>query len=279
MRRKILNSICAVLTAAACTVPVWAEPMTAAQAAEALASIHPDYAYASPAGLMIEIPEDSRKYLGKILNDNFINEVFRSEDSNTIGTLNGTKNDNGTITWNVSYETLSELSYKDDYVKTWCSQTVPLLAPSGTDRMTALRSIYDWMVATYPYGYDVVEEGRAGDYQNAYETIMTGKAICASYSKLFRSMVETLPLYSQTGLVDWETGTDHIKVATVECYSDIDGSGHQWAAIQEADGSWRYFDHVYGTDGFNLTVQEKQAQLNQMYPSDGFIIENLRWNY
>ena len=218
MKGKILNSICAVLTAAACTVPVWAEPMTAAQAAEALVEADDSHSLRISNGSDLRFMRDIRGYE---LED-ATNAVFRSSDIYTyIGY--------GTV-YEITADQLERMAYEDDYVTTWCRENVPNIVADKLSIPAAVKCVYDWISDTMPYDHDALSSDRVGssEQQSAYTALTKSKAICASYSKLFRAMIETIP-FNGTGNVDWVNGTEHLKVSVIDC---MNGSvGHEWAAI------------------------------------------------
>lgn len=257
MRGKILNSVCAVLTAAACTVPAFAAPVSAEDAVQAIISAdETGKITASGSGIAVNGASDSevRKAL---------NEVFRSEDI-------GSVIEPGEKLSYISKEDIEQLAYQDDYVKTWCSENVPNIVPSGLSLGEAENRVYEYLDAI-PYANEEANDtGKTLDMQSAYSIFTYNKGICASYSHLFRAMMEAIPFNAETGLTDWAAGNDHVEVALVSYISD-ENSGHQWAAVKTPEWAdtpidWQYFDLIYDSEGNSLSKQQVEARLMKMFP-------------
>lgn len=172
-----------------------------------------------------------------------INSVFRSGDSCDLGSCKCWYDvaEPDVLEYEVGYEQLDKLVREQGYVDTWCSENVPGIIPDGTDKETAIHLIYDWILNFAEYDETILYTDRQKTSQSAYSIITTGRGICSSYSKLFRSMIEIIPFNGENGLVDWQNGTDHITVAIID-YCPLDSNGHEWAAIQSTDGTWLHYD-------------------------------------
>lgn len=281
MRRTFTNTICAVITAATCMVPVWAEPMVATEAAQAIVE-------ADRAGVLY-LSGDALYFNGVVegdIVDAAINKVFRTEDFSTITGKH-------TIT-SISQDMLEKLAYQDDYVLTWCADNVKNIVPDGYNEPAALRAVYDW-ISAIPYDTQAVENGDTSYLQSAYGALTGGTAVCASYSKLFRAMVECIP-FSANGFVDWENGDIHKSVSVVSYH---DGrTGHEWATIKttilrplwtEVMGNAQdlskycgeeytlYFDITRGRDGFAEDETSMDAYIRSIYPESS--MNNWKWQY
>lgn len=168
MRRTFTNTICAVITAATCMAPVWAEPMVATEAAQAIVE-------ADQAGVLY-LSGDALYFNGVVegdIIDAAINKVFRTEDFSTVTGRH-------TIT-SISQDMLEKLAYQDDYVLTWCADNVKNIVPDGYNEPAALRAVYDW-ISAIPYDTQAVENGDTSYLQSAYGALTGGTAVCASYS-------------------------------------------------------------------------------------------------
>lgn len=237
---KMRSIICMLGTTIILAVPTLATPMTGREAAEALAAQCDDFYVKG--GLYSRRMTDEEFW---IMMEAAINKAFRQGDSCDLGTCTyWTWDDAPDLReYEVPLEKLERLVYEQDYVDGWCKENVPLIVSDGMDRDTAIRTIYDWIIAFATYDYDALtDDVLLSNEQSAYSLLTTGKGVCASYSKLFRGMVEVVPFNIETGGVDWQSGTEYIKVALVDKRSSDGASGHEWNAIQSSDGTWYCYD-------------------------------------
>lgn len=146
------------------------------------------------------------------------------------------------VVYQIPADSIWLLLTRQRFVEEWLSIHVPSVVPAGTDRSTAIRMVFDYIVTNYSYDYDAPDDFYSiHDSQGAYRIITTGQGICSGYSKLFRGMVEYLPFTAQ-GIVDYESQeVSHIPVAIVNWTQGKEG--HEWNAIQDpADGLWYHYD-------------------------------------
>lgn len=140
--------------------------------------------------------------------------------------------------YSINSTDIAKLEGRIAYVNDWLKANMPTIIPSGTDRETAIRTAFNYIIDNYPYDDYLTSYEQKADAQGAYYVIANGKGICASYSKLFRAMLEYLP-FNTSGVVDYnEPNPTHIIVAIV---NDADHT-HEWDAIQDPDGTWYYYD-------------------------------------
>lgn len=249
---KLINTICAVLVATVCMVPAWAEPMTAAQAAQAITDAGSGDFYTYGNGyLYISGSMDYDTFREK--SEEAINKVFRTSNFCDVRyQYDGNKD--VSARFRLLPSEMDKLAYQDDYVLTWCREQVPNIAPNGMTREQAIRAVFDWIIDYAEYDWDYLNE--SGKYQSAYSLLTTGHGICSSYSKLFRAMLEVVPFSAETGLTDWTCGTEHMEVAIVD-YIPEGEDGHEWTAIQDPDGTWKHYDLSYsdygGSERYGMT--------------------------
>lgn len=114
----------------------------------------------------------------------------------------------------------------------WSEAAARRVVPDGVAKKTAAKDAYWYITYKFPYDYAAVEDTNLMlEAQSAYYCLENGKGICASQSKLFRCLVEAIPLNPETGLVDWNCAEpDHLQVYLVK------NDNHQFAAIRFEKG-------------------------------------------
>ncbi len=148
----------------------------------------------------------------------------------------------GGVIYRIPADQVDFLLARQAYVQEWLARTVPSVIPAGTDAKSAIRTVFDYIIANYSYDYDAPEDFYSiHDSQGAYRIITTGRGICSGYSKLFRGMVEYLP-FNEQGVVDYEAEEGgHLSVAIVNWTKGHEG--HEWNAIKDPkDGQWYHYD-------------------------------------
>lgn len=228
----ILTGILSLVTC----VSAYAAPMTYSEAADALVKTNTGFrSYGS--SVEIDVSEADHGNVWGMM-QNGINDVFRSCSYHTLGSY--TWYSDGISRYYVLNTTqLKELSEHQAAVEEWSRSVATQLFPDGMDRESAILTSFLHITRNYSYDKkcpDDIEKRR--EAQDAYYLITNGSGICASFAKTFRSLVEAVPFNPSTWTVDWKCSSPvNIKVAIVE-NPDI----HEWAAIQENDSSWRYYD-------------------------------------
>lgn len=238
MRKHFVAFMMAVAVTMAAALPAYAAPMTNS---EAIAALHQAdgrvYKNGDSANITVDLSvTDWSQTIANILS-----KAFPACAQPEIGPIYYEYNDGSVRTFTISAAQLATLAEHQDVTNQWANSTARALFPSGTDRNTVLRTAYLHIARNYPYanGISTAEAKRA---QGAYYMITTGKAICASYTKAYRALVEAVPFDPATGLVSWECAAPtRIKVAIV--YND----GHEWNAIQDPDGTWYHYDLATAT--------------------------------
>ena len=221
------------------------------------------------------------------ITDKAINKILRSED---FCTIRGTR----PIIPKITESEINNLIYRDNYVKEWCLKNVPNIVSNGDNQITAFRKIYNYVISI-PYNYESYNEKDGSEFQSAYSAIVENKAICASYSKLFRSMIEIIP-FDDLGFVDWNNGKNYISVMLG--WYDNGKIAHEWAAINtkipaplwalsslDNEDLTKYygnettinFNFTYGNSGFGISTDFLINQLINVYPE--MTKDKLDWFY
>ena len=239
MRKHFVAFMMAVTVAITTAFPVYAAPMTNA---EAIAALHQAdgrvYKNGDTANITVDLAVTNwNQTITEILN-----KAFPACGQPEIGPVYYEYDDGSSVRdFTISAAQLATLAEHQDVTNQWADSTAKALFSSGTDRNTVLQTAYLHIARNYPYanGISAAEVKKA---QGAYYMITTGKAICASYTKAYRALIEAVLFDPVTGLVNWECAAPaRIKVAIV--YND----GHEWNAIQDPDGSWYHYDLATAT--------------------------------
>ena len=172
----------------------------------------------------------------------------------------------GGVRFTFSANDVATLESHKAYVDSWIAANIQGIVPAGTPRDAAIRMIFDYIVEHYTYDYACLNnQYTCEEAQGAYYAITNQRGICASITKLFRGMVESLPL-NAAGVVDYAmdpSAASHIKVAVV---GDT-GLVHEWAAIQDADGTWYHYDP-------STTIENRaKGEAPAIYLPDGTVID------
>lgn len=175
---------------------------------------------------------------------NGINNVFRSCSHHTLGRYTWYSNGISRY-YELDAKKLKELSEHQAAVDEWSRSIATQLFPDGTDRESVIYTSYLHIIRNYSYDMKCLDDAeKRQEAQDAYYLITNGSGICSSFAKTFRSLVEIVPFNPSTWTVDWECSSPiNIKVAIVENLHI-----HEWAAIQENDSSWRYYDCTFKKD-------------------------------
>lgn len=280
MKNRIASILTAMVVLLSSCVPVIATPMTTAQAAQALTASSDRISMDTQGdGIRYHLYQNENKQWDKFLN-NSINTTFRACNIRAVYTMitYHTNTEDNSTEYIINKASLDALALHQDTVDEWAHFVTTQLLPDGTDRNTVLKLCYLHIARNYAYDREIVANDDRGKQllaQDAYYMITTGKAICASYARAFRALVEAVPFNKSTGLVDWASAEpDRIKVAIIEDRS----VRHAWNAIQDPDGTWFYYDLTY-EDPESLDTFHMSESMIHKYPSNWGTAQTNEWNY
>lgn len=248
-------------------------PKTAEEAAEALAA-QSDILYVSGKELHSEgVPNDT--FWDEL--DIAINAVFRSCDASEMDSLRATYDVAAPeiLSYEVREDQLQILVDNQALVNSWLESSVPTLIPDGSSAEDAVWTAYLHVVNSYLPDYIALEDTGyvRKEAQGAAYVLKNGKGICAGLTKLFRSIVESIPFDANTGLVDYSAQDPvYLKAAVLE-NRDV---SHEWAAISFS-GVWYHYDlSIINTA--NLSERYKMTE-SQMSAADYGDMSRTIWSY
>lgn len=199
---------------------------------------------------------------------NALGTVFRGCDTAEMGStayyIDTSKSEQYTF---VIQETqIEKLVNRENLVDEWVSDINKELFQNGMSREDVIKTAYLYVTNNFDYDKELAESGdvqRARDAQGAYYAIINSKGICASLTKLFRVLVESVP-FDNSGNVNW-----NIEDAVHVPVTIISSTKHEWAAIQ-LDGAWYHYDCSAGKGqnlrAYKLTPEElKTGQYASLY--------------
>lgn len=235
--KKIHTLISSVVLSVAMSFSAFATPMTVQETAQSILAVDNHFYYDSD-GVKYDIPMSDRYNTAAISKINaLLTSALRGCAVGDFGSqINWCSSDGVTCSITIKKDELSILAAHQDVVDSWADATARAVIPSGTSRDEAILTSYLHIARNYSYNTNLSND-EVMAAQGAYFMIKNGYGLCASYAKVFRSLVEAIPFNQETGLVDWEcTSPTHIKV--VVAASD----DHEWNEIQDADGVWYVYD-------------------------------------
>lgn len=183
-----------------------------------------------------------------------INDTLRVCDYNELKEFRYWDKHDG-IYYVIPKEDIDLLLNHESYVVNWLNNNLSSIVHDGVDRETAIKIVFDYIINNFEYDHSSVNDyEKASEQQGAYYILANGIGNCASYSKLFRGMIEAIP-FNKDGIVDYtDAGTEHIKVAIVGWIQDK-FDGHEWAAIQDPTNSiWYHYDLAYTDTNKNFPI-------------------------
>ena len=161
---------------------------------------------------------------------NWLNEKYSKASFNNATCIY----DNGKYSFIIYDDDIDRIVNENDYMEHWLQANMPDIVPAGTDGITALRLINDWIYNNMEYEVNLPTSNFA------ITGLTTRKFSCLGFANLFTMMVEYVPFNCNTGLSDYSN--------TMDCWhfdsKIVVGNGHAWNAIY-INGCWYYFDTTF----------------------------------
>ena len=129
---------------------------------------------------------------------------------------------------------IERIENENEYMKYWLSVNMPNIVPAGTDGITALRLINDWIYNNIDYEVNLPSS------HFAITGLTTRKFSCLGFSNLFGMMAEYVPFNCDTGLADYSGNGNFWHFDS----KIVIGNKHAWNAIN-INGTWYYFDTTF----------------------------------
>jgi hypothetical protein len=168
---------------------------------------------------------------------------------------------------------INTLMEHQNAIDDWSSSSIREIVPDGIGMDDAIKICYLHILRNYPYNRNATSRVNLDlnkQAQGAYYAITTQSGICASLSKLFRTLVEAIPFDPETGCVNYNAESPfNLKVAII----DNEYKYHEWAAIQMS-GNWYYYDCAMSNDFVNQYMNDEGALLYYYKMTDEGLIEN-----
>lgn len=138
----------------------------------------------------------------------------------------------------ISEEEMQLFIDRQDAVEKWALSVTKNIIPDNSSRDVAVQEAFSYLVSNFYYDCEASEHQELlNQAQGAYYLIMNGKGVCASFSKAFRALVESISFDPGTGNVSWGCANPFfLQVAIVR------NNSHEWTAIQDTDGTWYHYD-------------------------------------
>lgn len=194
-------------------------------------------------GFVYTDPVDFDQFWNDIIQNGNESAALRYCDPSEMGFLcyDGTKRSARTSI--PEYKT-EALAARATYINFWLAENVPQIIPDGIRREDAIRLAYDWLTDNIRYNEAALDSAESTwDYQGSYHAFQSRDGICSTYTKAFRAILESVPLFD--GIVDWDRANSsepgRIRVASVFNAPPLEAT-HQWAAIQDDNGRWYHYD-------------------------------------
>lgn len=136
-----------------------------------------------------------------------------------------------------------------------------------TTESAKARAVYTWIALAISYdlekslrneprSYKLSEE-EAYNNQLIKQTLLTRKAVCEGYSRLFRKLAVSVGLESEV-IRGWaRTNEDEIG-------TPLEKIDHAWNSVK-FDGKWRLIDVTWGSGSFNTATSKVVKEFNSFY--------------
>ncbi|MGN1023310.1 MAG: hypothetical protein ACI4OJ_07430, partial [Lachnospiraceae bacterium] len=160
-----------------------------------------------------------------------------------------------------SYKFLDSIINQCDH---WAASNIQLIVPQGTVCADVPEMVAEWEAANLSYDYAALTDlTLCRSYQNALPGLTTGKGICTTYATEFNTLIQAVPINSDTDCVDYTcTDPDYYRTKTVQ------STTHSWSAISFGEDDWHYYDITY-YDNNDGAVQPKYLDMTPEVLNDG----------
>lgn len=150
----------------------------------------------------------------------------------------------------IKEEELKTLVDEENAGEAYINAVIEKIVPSGTKKDDALRILAEHIANNYEYDTEAYDNAMKGDCevaykeQGAYAMLLSGKGVCASYAKFYKTLVNTLPF--KDGVVNWEAFKENPDSCTHLHMLLVNDKGwvHEWNALKDDNGVYHYYDIV-----------------------------------
>lgn len=152
------------------------------------------------------------------------------------------------VSWNnysntalTSYDlSINKFINESKFMENWLNENMKNIVHEGMDVEEAKVTCYIYVLDNSRYDKDV-------KHNNLAKTVVeTHLGACSGFSALYRDMINWMDFDE-----NWKLTFDKDKAVNKMDMLIVGGNGHAWNAMQDRDGSWKYFDLTFDSSESN----------------------------